>query len=352
MKLFRSRQSLNPGVVIWEMTRACALACRHCRAEAGPHYDPEELTYPEAVEFLQQVSRANPGVLIMTGGDPMMRVDLLYLIRRATELGLRVALSPSATPRLLRADFFELKAAGVARMSLSIDGATRESHDRFRGVPGTWDRTMEAFEKARVAGIPVQINTTLNAATVAEWDKFPDLIRALHPAAWTVFTVVPTGRADGDKLPAAHEVERIFNRLHQIRKMLPCEIKTTEGMHYRRVSLQRENGPHFDPRGLPEGTGDGRGVVFVSHRGEICPSGFLPIVAGNVREDELLDVYRDHKLFRDLRNPAKLQGKCGRCSFNRVCGGSRARAYAVTRNVYAEDPLCVYQPQSEELLAA
>ncbi len=274
----------------------------------------------------------------------MMRRDIFELIERATARGLRVALSPAAPPRLLHADFARLRAAGVVSLSLSLDGATRETHDAFRGVPHTFERTLQAARAAMAAGIQLQVNTTLTRSTLAEMDGFISLMKELRPDVWSVFVLVPTGRASCEELPGAAEVEQVWERLVSLRSELPFAIKTTEGHHYRRVLLQaaRQAGAPAPRHLIP--TRDGKGVAFISHTGEIQPSGFLPLTAGNVRTDDLATIYRTHPIFTRLRDDDALGGKCGRCEYRRVCGGSRARAYGATGDMFAADPLCNYIP--------
>ena len=334
----------RPFIIIWEVTRACALACRHCRAEAIHRRDPRELRGEAVANFLDQVARAQPKVFVLTGGDPMMRPDLIEIVAGATQRGLQVAISPSATPRFVKADLCRFREVGLKRVSLSIDGATQESHDAFRGVPGTWDRTMESIFAAREAGLEVQINTTFTRHNVGEFDAFVRLLAEIRPSLWSVFQLVPTGRAKTEDLLSGEELETLFERLYALSVRVPYPIKTTEGQHYRRVAMQqwRRNPSHPKPVLLP--VNDGNGFVFVSHTGDIQPSGFLPITAGNVRHDELLDVYRESPLFRELRDADLLKGKCARCEFRALCGGSRARAYAMTGDYLAEEPLCTYQP--------
>lgn len=401
----------RPFIVIWEVTRACSLACRHCRAEANSRRHPLELNTAESFNLIEQVARCRPVLFVMTGGDPIRRPDLLDLVRHATACGLRVSLSPSATPEFARTDLATLRAAGVERISLSLDGASRATHDRFRGVPGTWDWTMEAIGNAALAGMPVQINTTFTRQNLCEFDDFVALLEDLRPVLWSVFQLVPTGRGRADDLLTAEEMERLFERLARLSLDAPYDIKTTEGQHYRRVVLQqaragqpvppgaaasrgvipralggnghtlqsvtapprlagaRENGgpghpggadgafaasaapgemPAMASRRAPLGINDGKGFVFISHIGQIQPSGFLPLTAGDARRQELIDVYRHSPLFRQLRDPDLLQGKCGRCEFRTVCGGSRARAYALTGDFLGEEPLCAYQPRQRE----
>jgi AdoMet-dependent heme synthase len=341
----------RPFIVIWETTRACALACRHCRAEATPQRHPLELNTSESLSLIDQVARARPALFVLTGGDPVRRPDLEILIRHATRHGLRVALSPSATPELLATDFARWRACGISRISLSLDGACRQTHDRFRGVPGTWDWTMQALAKAADAGLPIQINTTFTRQNLGEFGEFVRCLDTIRPVLWSVFQLVPTGRGAVNDLLTAEEMEELFVQLHRLSLVAPYEIKTTEGQHYRRVVVQQRRGAGSNGRGAgsgaraPLGINDGKGFVFISHTGIIQPSGFLPLTAGQVRRDELIDVYRQSPLFRALRDPALLEGKCGRCEFKSLCGGSRARAFALTGNHLAEEPLCAYQPR-------
>ncbi len=334
----------RPFILFWEVTRACVLACRHCRAIAQPHAHPQELTHEEALQLVDTIAALRPPMLVLTGGDPMMRPDIFELIERATARGLRVALSPAATPRLLKTDFARLREAGVVSMSLSLDGATQKTHDAFRGVSHTFERTLAAARAAMEAGIQLQINTTLTRSTLAEMDGFLSLMKELKPDVWSVFVLVPTGRATCDELPDAAEVEAVWQRLAELRRELPFAIKTTEGHHYRRVLLQAaKQAGGMPPRHLIP-TRDGKGVAFISHTGEIQPSGFLPLTAGNVRTDDLATVYRTHPMFTRLRDDDALGGKCGKCEYRRVCGGSRARAYGTTGDMFAAEPLCNYIP--------
>ena len=333
----------RPFILFWEVTRACALACKHCRAIAQPQAHPDELTHEEAMTLVDQIAELAPPMLVLTGGDPMMRRDIFDIISRATERGLRVALSPAATNRLVNADFAALKAAGVVSMSLSLDGATQATHDRFRGVPHTFERTLQAARAAMAGGIQLQINTTLAKSTLGEMDAFIELMRELKPDVWSVFVLVPTGRATADDLPTAEELETVWLRLESLRHELPFAIKTTEGHHYRRVLMQAAKQGGQPPRHMIP-TRDGKGVLFISHTGEVQPSGFLPLTAGNVRTDDLATLYRTHPIFVQLRNDDALGGKCGRCEYRRICGGSRARAYGSCGDMMAAEPLCNYIP--------
>lgn len=342
-----SETDLNqrPFLVFWEVTRACALACKHCRAVAQPRPHPDELTHEEALKLIDQLAELRPPMLVLTGGDPVMRPDLLDLIRTAAGKGLHVALSPAATARLLHTDFHALKEAGVQSMSLSLDGAHEDTHDAFRGVPHTYERTLRAAEMAKAAGIHLQINTTLTKSTLGEFDDFVELMKKMEPGMWSVFLLVPTGRAVMDEMPTTEEVEAVWHQLSRVSREVSFGVKTTEGHHYRRVALQeaRTQGSKPARRAIP--TRDGKGIMFISHTGDIQPSGFLPITAGNVRTDDLGEIYRTHPLFLKLRDDNALQGKCGRCEYRTICGGSRSRAYAVYGDMMAEDNLCPYQPK-------
>ena len=341
----------QPFLVFWEITRSCALACRHCRAEAQPHRHPDELNREEASRLIQQLAELKPPMLILTGGDPLMRRDCLDLVREASAAGLHVGLSPSATERLLHANFGEIKAAGVDRISLSLDGASRETHDAFRGIPGTFTRTIAAVHRAHAAGLSVQINTTLTRGNLREYEAFKQLMFELKPAMWSVFLLVPTGRAGAADLPDAQDIEHVFRDMASLVGKAPFAIKTTEGHHFRRVVIQKMGAATGKMRpGMrsPLGIRDGRGVMFISHTGLVSPSGFLPFDCGNVRTQHPADIYRTHPLFVSLRDNDALGGKCGRCEFRSVCGGSRARAFGLTGDPFAEDPACIYQPRQIE----
>lgn len=336
----------KPFLVFWELTRACALACSHCRATAQHRRDPAELTTRESIDLVNELAELAPPMLILTGGDPMMRPDVLEIASRASTAGMRVGLSPSATARLVNYDFDKIRGAGIDRMSLSLDGATRETHDRFRGVTGTFDRTVQAIQLARTAGITLQINTTLTRSNLHEFHAFRDLMFEWKPEMWSVFILVPTGRAGADEVPDPHELESVFEEMADLVGTAPFAIKTTEGHHFRRVLAQRGKGGSSGRPGMrsPLGIRDGRGVMFISHTGDVSPSGFLPEVCGNIRQRSPKSIYQDHPLFISLRDSDALGGKCGRCEYRTICGGSRSRAYGLTGDPFAADPACSYHP--------
>lgn len=367
----------RPFIVIWESTRACPLACLHCRAEAVPDRDPRELDTVAAQDLLRQVaSFGKPAPLfVITGGDPFQRPDLTDLIAYGRSIGVRVAVSPSGTPTLTAERLRAVHAAGASGLSLSLDGSTAELHDAFRGVPGVFRWTLDAWDTARALGMKVQINTTVTRHNLHD---LPDIVRlvAEHGAMlWSAFFLVPTGRGRGLGVLTPGEVEDVLNFVHDVGLTIPA--KTTEAHHFRRVALQRQiladkGDDHLAVLGLgplyrelrdraadlgldtgarrvrrpPLDVNAGRGFVFVSHTGSVHPSGFLPLGAGSVRERPLTEIYRTSELFTGLRDAGRLGGRCGACEFRRVCGGSRSRAYGVTGDPYAEEPWCGYVPGS------
>lgn len=328
----------KPAIVIWEVTQACALACVHCRAQAKPEREAGELSTEEGLALVDQVADAGAPLLVLTGGDPMERPDLDEFVRRGVERGLKVALSPSATPKVTRAALARLQSRGLHRVAVSLDSHLERNHDAFRRVTGSYRRTMEIARDARDLGLPLQIGTTISALNAADLEAMGRLVGELGAVLWSVFFVVPTGRAGPSLAISAEECEDVLNRLHAFSRTCGFAIKTTEAPHYRRIA-SRENG-----RRTGSGVNDGKGFVFVSHKGEVFPSGFLPLKAGSVRERPLGEIYRDSPLFRALRDPRALKGRCGACEFAELCGGSRARAYATTGDPLAEDPLCAYVP--------
>lgn len=343
----------HPWIAIWEVTRACDLVCVHCRACAVPTRDPCELTTDEGRALLERIAEMGTSIVVLTGGDPAKRPDLVRLVAHGSSLGLAMALTPSSTPLVTRALLAELKDAGLVRVAVSVDGATPQTHDAFRGVQGSFDHALRIFEDARSVGLERQVNFTLSRRTLGELDAIVRLAGDVGAALLSVFLVVPTGRADRSLLPGPDEVERALEHLGTLR--VPFGIKTTAAPHYRRVVYQAHTkhaavGVHddLDESGNIKGArgiNDGLGFVFVSHVGDVMPSGFLPIVCGNVRREPLAEIYRRSPVFTRLRDASALGGKCGRCPFKLVCGGSRARAYATTGDFMAEDPSCAYVPR-------
>src|ERR1700730_13972895 len=339
-----------PLIVIWETTQACDLACAHCRASAAPGRNRSELSTDEGYRLLDQIREFGTPLMVFTGGDPLKRPDLSLLLRRSVALGLRTNVSPSATPLLTRKAINEFKECGVMRMAISLDGPNAPSHDGFRGVPGTFDRAIDALEDARLIGLETQLMTTVTRRNIHSLDQIAQIAASVEAKMWSVFFLVVNGRALAGEYLIPEEYEQVFENLYQISQWAPFDVKTTEAMHYRRYLVQRNKEEPAPAAGAQRtvwrtaGVSDGRGFVFISHTGEIYPSGFLPVSAGNVRQDSLVEVYRNSSLFRMLRDPAGRHGKCGACEYSKLCGGSRARAYASTGDYMAEDPSCVYQP--------
>lgn len=348
-----------PFLVIWEVTRACALACVHCRADAIHRRDPRELTTEEGFRLIDQVRAfgAQPPLLVFTGGDPMRRPDLTELVRYASNVGLTVALTPSGTAAATWERLAALKAAGLSRVAVSLDGPTPETHDAFRRVRGSYMWTMRIIDSAIELDLPLQINSTISRLTLPYLDAMARKVSELPITLWALFFLIQTGRGAGLEQVSAEESEHVLNYLYDLSLRSPFGIKTTEAPHYHRVVWQREHESNAAPMPgaslgrrrvrAPRSVNDGNGFVFVDHLGNICPSGFLPEARGNVRCHDLGDVYRSDAMFVQLRDANALVGKCGRCRFRSICGGSRSRAYAATGAVMASDPLCVYEPGPE-----
>ena len=334
----------RPLVLVWEVTQACELACRHCRADAQPTRHPDELDTEEGKRLLREAAGFGDGQLVvLSGGDPLARGDLLELVEYGTDLGNRMTVTPSGTRSLTPERVRALADAGVRRMALSLDGATARSHDAFRGEASFAD-TVTAAEAARDADLPLQINTTVCAQTVEELPAVRDRVRELGAVLWSVFFLVPVGRGRVLDPVAPERAEAVMEWLHEVDGAEPFGVKTTEAPFYRRVGLQSDRTDAARRAGITAG----RGFAFVSHVGEVYPSGFLPESAGNVRERSVVDVYRNASLFEELSDPENLTGKCGACEFKHVCGGSRSRAYAYTDDPLGSDPLCSYVPEGYE----
>jgi AdoMet-dependent heme synthase len=383
----------SPFLAIWEVTQSCDLACKHCRAAAQPLPHPDQLTHAEGMALIDQIAEMHIPIFVFTGGDPLKREDLFELIRYAASKNVHVAVTPSATPLLTREAIFKMKEAGLVRLGISLDGSTPEIHDAFRGLPGAWARTIQAIEWANEAGIPIQVHSTISRHNVNDLDNLCSLFERLAIVMWNVFFLVPVGRGQLDDLLSGEEFEQVFGKIYELSRRANFQIKTTEAMHYRRYLLQHNleerrmghghghpdaalKGHNFSraenafvknegasaPRyeaGAPSAdaatrnrawatrrVNDGKGFVFISHMGNVYPSGFLPIHAGNIRETPLAEIYRNAPIFKALRDTSRLEGKCGACEFKEICGGSRARAYALTGDPLAQEPCCIYQPKN------
>lgn len=352
-----------PRNVYWEMTISCDLACEHCRANAINHRDPLELSTEEAKKLFRDIHGMG-SLLVLTGGDPLKRPDIFELIEYGRSLPIHIAVTPAVTPRLTRDVVARFASLSVNAMGLSIDGPNAEIHDGFRNVPGTFDRSMQALSWARELGVDVQVNTTITARTLPHIPALYELLcsTASPPVKrWSLFLLVPLGRGADLGVPSPQQIEELFGWVYDISEKAPFRVGTTEAPHYRRYWIERKlasgvplAGIRARAKAMAFGIRDGNGVVFVSHRGEVYPAGFLPYpLLGNVREASLGDIYRDHAALRELRDPTYFHARCGRCEFKWACGGSRARAYTMTGDPLGEDPLCAYQPaESREHVAS
>ncbi|WP_404331193.1 TIGR04053 family radical SAM/SPASM domain-containing protein [Mesobacillus maritimus] len=358
----------DPFIVIWELTRACQLKCLHCRAEAQYRRDPRELSFEEGKALIDQIYEMNNPMLVFTGGDPLMREDVFDIAAYAVEKGVRVSMTPSATPNVTKEAIEKAKDVGLSRWAFSLDGPTAEIHDHFRGTAGSFDLTMERIKYLHELEIPIQINTVISRYNYDYLDEMAKLIEELDCVLWSVFFLVPTGRGQEKDMITPAEHEKVFIWLYDLSKKVKFDIKTTAAQHYRRVVIQNkmreakeqpEDIQYLDAltqQGLtgsidglgraPKGVNDGNGFVFISHIGDVYPSGLLPVKAGNVRETPLAEIYRESPIFKSLRNPDEYKGKCGVCEFRHVCGGSRSRAYAMTGDYLESEPFCVYIPKS------
>lgn len=369
----------KPFIVIWEVTRACQLVCKHCRAEAQKTPAPGQLTTEQGKDLLRQLADYEPPrpLVVFTGGDCFEREDLVELAEYGTSLGLAVSISPSVTPLFTRERLDALRAAGARAMSVSLDGASAATHDAFRGFAGTFDKTLEAAAMINEVGFRLQINTTLTKSNISEAPQMLKNAIDMGAFMWYIFMLVPTGRGAQLNSLSPAEREDVLHWLHDVSDRIA--IKTTEAPQYRRVALQRQAraeeglsheelavpgergelyryltdetvrllGPHAPKPRVPRpplAINSGSGFAFVSHLGEVYPSGFLPIKVGSIKERPFAELYRDTPVMMELRTPSMFGGKCGVCDFNHLCGGSRSTAYALTGDYLAADPSCAYIP--------
>ena len=382
-----------PFIAIWEVTRACDLRCVHCRAEAIPNRDSGELTREEGfalIDELRKFSDTAPPLFVITGGDPLKSPHTLDYIKYADSVGLRVAVTPSATGLLTREAIHQMKLNGLTRMAISLDGSTAEIHDNFRRQPGSYAHTIRAIKDAQAEGITVQINTTISRWNMNDIDNLCALMLDLGLTLWAAFFLVPTGRGEEKDEISPEQYEVALKTLYETAKKADFDLKTTAAPHYRRVVLQaqREAGSSADssaylkPRkeggsaadrkdGAPpewllrpmkpggwtrgdsigragRGVNDGNGFIFIDHVGEVYPSGFLPLKCGNVKTQSIVDIYRNNPHLKRMRDFSQLKGKCGVCDYRDVCGGARSRSFAVTGDYMASEPYCTYVPPALE----
>jgi len=356
----------RPILVFWEVTRACLLACRHCRASAIPEPLPGELTHEQGlrlIESLAEFGRPHP-VLVLTGGDALMRPDLAELAGYARALGLPVAVAPSVTPLLEPERLLELRRVGVKVASVSLDGASAVTHDGLRGVDGHLEQTLEAIRLLHRLRFTVQVNTVVRPDNLFELPEIAAIVVGQSAAIWEVFFLIGVGRGRELAELRPEENEAVCQFLYDASCYGPV-VRTVEAPFFRRVAAWRAAGerpaasplygqlagrlrellgaPGLRPRSQTKGTRDGKGIVFVAHDGDIYPSGFLPIALGNVKQDSIVRVYRDSLLLQEIR-AGRFRGRCRVCDYADACGGSRARAYASSSDPLGEDPACAYDP--------
>ncbi len=363
----RGQFNERPLLVFWEMTKACQLKCFHCRANAQLVGAPDELTTREGralIDSLAAIGSPRP-ILILTGGDCLMRDDIVELASYAQSVRVPVAIAPSVTPRLTDSVLRSLRDVGVKSASLSLDGSTPLTHDAVRGIDGHFDATLEAITRLRAHGFTTQINTTVMPSNIGELADVAKLLHDLQVNVWEVFFLITTGRGSEVNATTARENEGVCNFLVDASRY-GFTVRTVEAPFFRRVA--RERAEKIDPpseaatnftyaflrnrlvellgpssalvRAPSAATRDGKGIIFVGANGDIYPSGFLPITLGNVRECSLIDVYKDNDLLRSIRS-AHFEGACGCCEHSDLCGGSRSRAFAAFGDPLASDPACV-----------
>ncbi|MDO4550426.1 MAG: TIGR04053 family radical SAM/SPASM domain-containing protein [Planctomycetia bacterium] len=373
---------VNPLMFYYEVTQACDLQCKHCRASAQENAAPDELTHTQSLALIDEVaSFPRKPNLCFTGGDPLKREDIFDLIRYAAQKEISVALTPSATPLATYDALEKAKKAGVRALGLSLDGADAEIHDAFRGWSGSFQRTMELLDYAWDLHLPVQINTSITKRNVHQIDEIAELLAVRGIAMWSVFFLVPVGRGTEETRISPEEYITVFEKLWKHAQTKPFGVKTTEAPHYRRYVLQQGGNPLAPPktggsfaanlkfssdeqkknetvlpsaktgRGqgyrAPLGITDGRGIMFVGHNGIIFPAGFLPVECGRFPENSVVETYQKHPVFQALQNPDNYKGICGKCPDRFLCGGSRARAYAVTGDYLGAEPDCLFEKISE-----
>lgn len=342
-----------PRLIAWELTGRCNLKCVHCRASASMEQGDQELSTEEIKKTLDNIATFASPIIILTGGEPLVRADVYEIASYATGKGLKVVLGTNGTlltPEVAR----RLVEAGIKRVSISIDCAYSGEHDGFRGVPGAFDQAMRGIEACKGAGLPFQINTTVTSRNMGQLQEIADLAVRLGAVAHHIFLLVPTGRGKAieDEEISPEEYERVLEWMYKAQKG-GIHMKATCAPHYVRVISQRalEEGIDTAPgqTGLDaSGSGclGGTGFCFISRTGDVNPCGYLPVKAGNIREKPFREIWESAGLFMDLRDRRQLKGKCGLCEYKVACGGCRARAYASSGDYLAEEPYCVYQPKA------
>lgn len=346
-------------LIAWEVTRSCNLACKHCRAEAHTEPYPGELSTEEAKALIDTFPETGSPIIIFTGGEHLMREDIFELVAHARGKGLRCVMAPNGT-LINESNVQQMVDTGIARCSISIDGPDAASHDIFRGVPGSFDAAMRGIELLKKAGIEFQINTTVTKNNLANFKEIFTLANDLGAAAWHIFLLVPMGRAAHlqDQVITAEEYEDVLNWFYDFRKTTSMHLKATCAPHYYRIMRQRAKAEGlavtpetFGMDAMTRGCLGGTGFCFISHTGQVQPCGYLEIDCGNIKTTPFPEIWKNSPQFKQFRTPAEYEGKCGPCEYHKVCGGCRARAYSLSENYMAEEPLCTYIPKKLRPLA-
>jgi heme b synthase len=348
------RASGELRLVAWETTRNCNLACVHCRASATMGPFSGELDTSAAFRLLDEILEVGNPIIILTGGEPLLRPDIFDIAAYGTTKGLRMTMAPNGT-LITPENAKKMKESGIQRISISLDGSSKDAHDRFRGVPGAYEGALRGIEMAKAAGLEFQINTTVTQTNLAQLPDILKLAETLGAVAHHIFLLIPTGRGKyiADQAITAEEYESTLNWFYDHHNQTSMQLKATCAPHYYRILRQRakQEGKSitFKTHGMDavtRGCLGGTGFCFVSHTGIVQPCGFLDLNCGDVTRTPFQDIWRNSEHFVALRNYKNLKGKCGRCEYKSVCGGCRARAFEATGDFLEEEPLCSYQPIS------
>lgn len=350
-----------PRVIAWESTQACNLVCKHCRADAQNSPHPNELKTEEVIKFIDQIAAFSRPIFIISGGEPLMRKDIFEIAAHATGKGLRVAMSPNGT-LINPENIIQMKSAGIRRISVSLDGSNAKKHDAIRGIEGAFDGVVCGMRYCLEEELPFQVNTTVMRQNIEDLEATHRQVIDLGAVAWHIFMLVPTGRGKIDDEITPQAYEDILNWIFEVSQTSPIPLRVTCGPQFMRIVTNKQadkqvelnlvgkqktsahSGGHPGMDHMSRGCLAGVGYCFISHKGEVFPCGYLPLSAGNVRNQDFQTIYQTSAVFNKLRDFHLLEGKCGVCQFKLRCGGCRARAYGMTGNYLAEEPFCVYEP--------
>lgn len=338
------KQKENLRMIAWEVTRSCNLACAHCRASSKYGAYPDELTTEECFKLIDEIVSFAKPVIILTGGEPLLRNDIFEIIEYGKRKGLIMVMAPNGT-LLTEENVKKVISSGIKRISVSLDGSDAASHDDLRQVPGAFTQALEGIQRAKRLGLEFQINTTITKRNIQQLPQIIKLAKDLGAAGHHIFLLVPTGRAKemiNEELSAA-EYEKALEFLAEEKKNSSLEMKITCAPHFNRVLLQKHSAPVSALTG--RGCMGGVSFCFISHVGDVQPCGYLEIKCGNIRKQGFKKIWLESEVFDNIRDWSKYTGKCGRCEFKAVCGGCRARAYAVSGNYLGEEPYCTYEPR-------